>query len=63
MDYNLLEDDWRHGNFQEFFLERNEWQQTSVEQAKKQEDTLQTEDDGNVSILQEPGKKDSKLSW
>jgi len=24
---------------------------------------LQTEDDGNVSILQDPWKKDSKLSW
>lgn len=63
MDSNSLENDWRHGNFQEFFLEGNEWQQTSVEEAKKQEDTLQTEDDGNVSILQEPGKKDSNLSW
>lgn len=58
-----LEDDWRHGDLQELFLERNEGQQTCVEQAKKQEDTLHTEDDGNVSVLQEPGKKESKLSW
>lgn len=60
---NSLEDDGRHRNFQEFFLERNERQQASVEQAKKQEDTLQTEDDGNISILQEPGEKVSNLSW
>lgn len=50
---NSLEDDGRHGDFQEFFLERNEWQQTGVEQAQQQQDTLQTEDDGNVSILQD----------
>lgn len=61
MGCNSLEDDGRHGNLKEFLLEGNERQQTSVEQAKKQEDTLGTEDDGNVRVLQEPGKRFSVI--
>lgn len=58
---NSLEDDGRHGDLKEFLLEGNKGQQTSVEQAKEQEDTLGTEDGGNVRVLQQPGKRFSVI--
>lgn len=61
LGWNSLEDDGRHGNLKEFLLEGNEGQQTSVEQAKQQEDTLGTEDGGNVRVLQEPGERFSVI--
>lgn len=61
LGWNSLEDDGRHRNLKEFLLEGNEGQQTRVEQAKEQEDTLGTEDGGNVRVLQEPGKRFSVI--
>lgn len=58
---NSLEDDGRHGNLKEFLLEGNKGQQPSVEQAKEQEDTLGTEDGGNVRVLQEAQNRFSVL--
>lgn len=58
---NSLEDDGRHGDLKEFLLEGNKGQQTSVEQAKEQKDTLGTEDGGNVRVLQQPRKRFSVI--